>query len=167
MSSKLFPQFVRNQLPVPVNRDVCRTPMQWSDQPNAGFCPKAGNPWLPVAGELEIRNVTSQSGDKNSLLSTYKQLSAIRNHHEALRQGSIELLPPRLTGKHILAYVRTYEGQKIGVALNFSGKTRDFHWPEGISEELWTLNKEDGLQDKNVTLSPYGGILLAITPAGK
>ncbi|HZW04628.1 MAG TPA: alpha-amylase family glycosyl hydrolase, partial [Anaerolineaceae bacterium] len=29
-------------------RDKCRTPFQWSDAPNAGFCPPEVTPWLPV-----------------------------------------------------------------------------------------------------------------------
>jgi alpha-glucosidase len=30
------------------NRDVCRTPMQWSALPRAGF--STGEPWLPISG---------------------------------------------------------------------------------------------------------------------
>ena len=36
-------------------RDVSRTPMQWSDQENAGFT--KGTPWLPVNGDYKSRNV--------------------------------------------------------------------------------------------------------------
>jgi glycosidase len=31
------PQFIANILPIPINRDACRTPMQWNATSNAGF----------------------------------------------------------------------------------------------------------------------------------
>src|SRR5690606_1763307 len=36
-----------------LGRDPERTPMQWDDSPNAGFCPPDVQPWLPVAPDYE------------------------------------------------------------------------------------------------------------------
>ena len=48
-----------------MSRDKNRTPMQWSDQPNAGFCPAGVAPWLPVnpnyAGGVNVRAQAGRS----------------------------------------------------------------------------------------------------------
>ena len=36
-----------------IGRDPCRTPMQWSPAPNAGFSPPdVSGPWLPLAADF-------------------------------------------------------------------------------------------------------------------
>ncbi|XP_039256015.2 amino acid transporter heavy chain SLC3A1-like [Styela clava] len=59
-------------------RDPERTPMQWSNTKNAGFC---GNctPWLPVNENYKTGiTVEDQLGTKNSMLEMYKQLISLR-----------------------------------------------------------------------------------------
>ena len=41
------------------NRDVCRTPMQWADEPGGGFTADGARPWLPF-GDLAAHNVEAQ-----------------------------------------------------------------------------------------------------------
>lgn len=45
-------------------RDGCRGPMQWDDNPGAGF--STGLPWLPVNPDYRFRNVARQAEDPHS-----------------------------------------------------------------------------------------------------
>ena len=69
-----------------MSRDKNRTPMQWSDQPNAGFCP-AGRDAL-AAGQPKLCrgiNVRDQQDDPGSLLNFYRRLIEVRR--QAPRAG--------------------------------------------------------------------------------
>ena len=47
-----------------MSRDKNRTPMQWSNQPNGGFCPAGVEAWLPVnPNHAEGVNVRAQQAD--------------------------------------------------------------------------------------------------------
>src|SRR5215217_1187084 len=74
------------------NRDVCRTPMPWSDEPGGGFTTAEADPWLPF-GDLSACNVAAQRGDRGSVLHLVRDLIALRGHHADLRTGSYESLP--------------------------------------------------------------------------
>ncbi|MDQ6773510.1 MAG: alpha-amylase family glycosyl hydrolase [Candidatus Dormibacteraeota bacterium] len=58
-----------------VNRDPERTPMQWSDEPQAGFT--TGEPWLPV-GDHRRQNVAAQRQDPESILHLTRELIALK-----------------------------------------------------------------------------------------
>jgi len=58
------------------NRDPTRTPMQWSNEPQAGF--STVEPWLPVGLDRDVANVASQSRDAGSLLTLYRRLLELR-----------------------------------------------------------------------------------------
>jgi alpha-glucosidase len=73
------------------NRDVCRTPMQWSDGPGAGFT-DGGEPWLPI-GDAAAVNVAAQRGDPGSALHLVRDLIALRRERADLRGGRYETLP--------------------------------------------------------------------------
>lgn len=111
------PQFIANRLPVAINRDNCRTPVQWNTQANAGFSTNHQT-WLPVNKDIENRNVEQQTADDYSLLNTFKKLIALRKAIKAISAGDIEIVP---TGnKHILAYTRSTSDEKVIVLINFS-----------------------------------------------
>ena len=69
------------------NRDVCRTPMQWSDEPGGGFTTADATPWLPF-GDLAARNVAAQREDRGSVLHLVRDLIALRRGHDDLRTGT-------------------------------------------------------------------------------
>ncbi len=78
-----------------MSRDKNRTPMQWSGQPNAGFCPTGVTPWLPVNPNCaEGINVRDQQEDPGSLLSFYRRLIRARK------------APPRAGGGRVPAAAR-------------------------------------------------------------
>ena len=74
------------------NRDVCRTPMQWADEPGGGFTPDGAVPWLPF-GDLAAHNVAAQREDPGSILHLVRDLIALRREREDLRGGAYETLP--------------------------------------------------------------------------
>ena len=58
-------------------RDRCRTPLPWSQEPNAGFCPPGAKPWLPL-GPYRDRNVQSAQADPGSVLNFWRRLGHLR-----------------------------------------------------------------------------------------
>lgn len=63
--------------------ELIRTPMQWSDAPNAGF--STADPWEPPNDDFRTVNVAAQEDDADSLLSLYRRLVHLRTTHAALR----------------------------------------------------------------------------------
>jgi glycosidase len=116
------PTWLRKRMPVPLNRDVCRTPMQWDSTANAGFTTVDAKPWLPISAELEQRNVAGQSGDRHSLLSTYKALNELRKKYPVFSQGELKVAPASTSGKNVLSYFKTFGDQELTVVANFGNK---------------------------------------------
>jgi oligo-1,6-glucosidase/alpha-glucosidase len=122
---KWIPQFMRNIIRkylMPVNRDGCRTPMQWDDSENAGFCPPNIEPWLPVDPSFIKRNVKKEEKNVGSLLNCYKKLLKVRKENLELQIGDFKLIDLKKLNKACLAYGRIHQRQEIFVYLNFSKK---------------------------------------------
>jgi alpha-glucosidase len=104
--------YERNSPGLGVGRDPERTPMPWSDAPNAGFCPPDAEPWLPLGA---VPSVEAQRRDPRSMLSLYRALLALRRESPALAGGAYRTL---LAGEAVFAYLR----DDVLVALNLSGE---------------------------------------------
>ncbi len=108
-------------------RDRCRTPMQWANEPNAGFSPPGIRTWLPVNPDYhQTVNVDEQLEDPDSLLCYYKCLLHLRREKPALQIGSYQPIDLRddIQIKSILAYIRQLQNQPPHlVLLNFSKDT--------------------------------------------
>ena len=109
------------------DRDGVRTPMQWTEGPNAGFSTAPGDRlFAPVIdGEVygyQRVNVAAQQTDADSLLSWIKQLIRVRKTHPVFGRGALRFLLPENT--HILAYLRTYEGRIALVVGNLADSTQ-------------------------------------------
>jgi maltose alpha-D-glucosyltransferase/alpha-amylase len=105
------------------DRNGVRTPMQWSGDRNAGF--SRANPqrlYLPAIIDPEYHyealNVETQLNNPHSLLWWMKRVIAQRKQLRALGRGSIEFLYPE--NRRILAFVRSYESEKVLVVANLS-----------------------------------------------
>lgn len=94
-----------------------RTPMQWTAGSNAGF--STGTPWHDINGDYKLRNVEDEAKDSGSLLSLYRQLTAIRANHYALRSGSYVQVMVKGSGQ-ALAVLRTAEKESVLVLVNLS-----------------------------------------------
>ena len=103
-------------------RDPERTPMQWDDSTHAGFARQGARPWLPLATDYRARNVATQDGDPASMLTLFRQLTALRRAEPALNRGAIELVDVGI--RDVLAYRRTAAGSDgFVVVLNLGGKS--------------------------------------------
>jgi alpha-glucosidase len=102
-----------------MSRDKNRTPLQWNNAPNGGFCPAETIPWLPVnPNHTEGINVQEQEIDPDSLLSFYRRMLRLRNSTPALVEG--DYLAVHQTADQYLAFLRTMPSQQVLVLLNFS-----------------------------------------------
>ena len=120
------PQGIRLGTPT---RDGCRTPMQWSGQPHAGFSPpEAPWTWLPLSTDWKQRNVASQLDEPGSLLQLYRRLLAARRS-PSLRRGAFRSLP---APPGCLVYERSAPGSAaVVVALNLGGDVTAIDLPAG------------------------------------
>jgi alpha-glucosidase len=116
-----------------LGRDPERTPMVWTDGPNAGFSFDHTNatPWLPIGDDNASRNVAGQRNDPTSFLSFSKAMLALRRKHRALHAGSWSPLP---APGGVLAYERADGGDRFVVLLELTGRTTPVALPEG----MWT-----------------------------
>jgi glycosidase len=99
--------------------DGARLPMQWSDEPYAGF--SAGSPWTLLGFDWEYYNVANQTGDPASLLSHYRYLIQARNQHAALRVGDLHVVN---TGSSALySILRLSQEEAVLVLINLTGNS--------------------------------------------
>jgi alpha-glucosidase len=145
-----------------MTRDKNRTPMQWSNSPNAGFSPSNVQTWLPVNSEYKYAiNVRDQEHNPNSLLNYYRLLLKVRKQTPALVEG--EYVPLHNTAKDYFAFLRKTEQQTILVVLNFSEQSLDLDFsrlPEIKGKNLHVLfsSAERLFIDKSprgLTISPF------------
>ena len=94
-------------------RDPERTPMQWLDQPGAGFTDPGVRPWLPL-GDFGAYNVAAQRADPDSMLVLCRDLIALRRATPDLGTGAYRSLP---SPAGVWAWQR---GDKATVAVNLS-----------------------------------------------
>jgi len=100
------------------SRDVCRTPMQWSAGPNAGF--SSAEPWLPISADYATRNVAVQSADPHSMLNLCRRLVWYRRATPALYGGAYHSLDA--SDERCFVYLRQAGEQRRLVALNLTGE---------------------------------------------
>jgi alpha-glucosidase len=145
------------------SRDGCRTPIQWSSLPNAGFSPNASvTPWLRISKTFTKINVEAQEEDPNSLLTFYRRLLKLRRDNIALQEGELQLESPT---KKSLVYYRIHSAQKLAILLNFTSKnlpiSNPIHNPTLIlSTYLQSIALNHDKTAKNIILQPYEGLIL-------
>ncbi|NEM98555.1 maltose alpha-D-glucosyltransferase [Pontibacter burrus] len=115
------------------DRDGVRTPMQWSDDRNAGF--SEANPqklYLPVIIDPEYKyesvNVDTQEQNSSSLLWWMRRIINMRKRYKAFGRGSIKFLNP--SNSKVLAFIRSYEDENILVIANLS------RFPEAVELDM-------------------------------
>jgi glycosidase len=143
-------------------RDLCRTPMQWSDEPHAGFAPpETEQLWLPLGENWREVNVAAQLDDPNSLLSLYRRLLAVRKENPALQVGRYQ--PVDDVPAACFVYRRRGAGQSLMVALNFTGDSQLVPLQQEGTILLSThLDREgEGLQNE-LELRPNEGVIIIV-----
>jgi len=106
----------RRGWPKEKGRDGERTPMQWSNDPNAGFT--TGIPWNPIPVTYKTYNVADELKDPNSILNWYKQLLALRRANLALLDGDYIALNEN--DPNVLSYLRKTKNDTVLVVINMS-----------------------------------------------
>lgn len=143
------------------SRDNSRTPVQWSDEPNAGFT--KGTPWINPADNYHEINVEKALDDKDSIFYFYQKLIALRKQYEIITYGNYELILGE--DEQIFAYIRNGADEKLLVINNFYGSETAFELPEDItfegyhSEILLSNYKDSSKEFKRVLLRPYESIV--------
>jgi alpha-glucosidase len=95
-----------------LGRDPERAPMQWTDEPGAGFTDAGVEPWLPF-GDASRANVARQQLDPDSMLSLTRDLIGLRDALPELRRGTYATHPSSTGG--LWAWDR---GERTLVACN-------------------------------------------------
>ena len=155
---KWMPQVLVNMSKESLNRDECRTPMQWDNKLNAGFS-TAETTWLPVNENYSEINVENALADSNSLLKVFQDLLQIRNQYKTLQSGSIELIPTQKNSK-ILAYRRSNNDETIDVILNFSSQPISIDYDVEASTIIYSLHPENNLQDNELSIHGLSAMII-------
>ncbi len=141
------------------DRNGVRTPMQWSDEPNAGFSTAdPDNLYLPVVDSaefpLEQINVARQRRDEDSLFHLMSRMIRVRKASYALSRGEFAWAD---TGgnESIAAYFRTHEQQRMLVVNNLSAEPQQISFnvdAEGSSAREIIHGVEYPLEDGRLAL---------------
>ena len=142
--------------------------MQWDTTANAGF--SAAKPWLPVPSSYTTHNVATELKDRDSILSFYQKLLALRHQNHALLDG--EYVALNQDDPHVLSYLRKYKDEAVLVVLNMSGSAQNVSFDlssQGYADAKGRalLTTEDGLSGqrsvKQLPLQPFGVYIAAVS----
>lgn len=135
------------------SRDNARTPVQWSDEVNAGFT--TGKPWIKVNPNYRTINLKAQLDDKTSVYNFYKKMIEVYKnpkYHEILTFG--EFVPYKRNQKNLIAYFRQADDKKILVMVNFQKEPQNVEIPGKTGNVI--LCNIDG-STKDIHVSSDGG----------
>lgn len=144
------------------SRDNARTPVQWSDEENAGF--STHEPWMIVNPNYREINLAKQKDDRNSVYAFYKQMIALYKdpaYHETLTFGRFE--PYMRETKNLIAYYRRGEGQTLLVLANFQNEPQTVMLPETADNVI--LNNCASVDVDNngrITLGGYQAVMIEL-----
>lgn len=152
-----------------LSRDPCRTPMQWSDAPNAGFSPDGVTElWLPLAEDYQMTNVENLLQDSTSILPLYRHLLKYRRFHPVLQVG--RYVPVSDVPEDCFVYLREYERHvdksRTLIALNFSTHEHQLdllHINASGDLVISTMLDRSGRVDLNdLLLRPQEGVIIEL-----
>jgi oligo-1,6-glucosidase/alpha-glucosidase len=154
---KFIPEFFLQRLGIYTNRDGCRSPMQWENTDNAGFCTAGTDPWLPVHQNFTNINVASENEKKISLLNVYRDLLSLRKNSKALHSGSLELL----NVENILAFKRIIDQETLLVLINFDSSEQIFEDIGKLMEVVYQIGNYRRSASGKLIISPSSGLILS------
>ena len=135
IASRILPRSQVLKLVQKASRDSARSPMQWTDEKNAGF--SEATPWFFVNENYKQINVQAQDKDPDSLLNFYRTLLKFRKEQPVALYGDYREYRPK--DKHFYVYERSYEGKRLLVICAFGSDALRFDAPEGIELNSGTL----------------------------
>lgn len=140
------------------SRDNARTPMQWSDETNAGFT--SGTPWLKVNPNYLSINAAAQIKDEDSVYAFYKKLIALRKdpiYKETIVYGALE--PVWADQHNLMAYYRKGE-RTILVVGNYQRDEQEVKLPTTYQNVL--LNNYHDIAEESGTIRLHGYQVLVL-----
>ncbi|KAI5274723.1 glycoside hydrolase [Aureobasidium subglaciale] len=148
-------------------RDHSRTPVQWSAEPNAGFCKEDVTPWMRVNDDYKEINAEAQrkqdDPDKLSVLQFWQRgLANRKEHKDVFVYGDFQVLDEE--DKKVFAYKRASESDAFVLALNFTKDEVKWQIPEAAKVKNWvagnyTAGKPEKPTSGTITLRPFEGVL--------
>lgn len=141
-------------------RDGCRTPMQWTAGPHAGFSPPDTDmTWLPVL-DADRLNVEREIDDPGSHLSLYRRLLAVRAEHSVLQLGDIEL-QGSWDRPNPVVYRRSLGSESARVVINLSDQVIEVEGCDGATVVAGTHpDRWDTAGKRLESLRPWEGLVL-------
>jgi glycosidase len=122
------------------SRDNARHPMAWDGSEYSGF--SEAEPWLCPHSRAEEVNVRADLASDRSVYRFYQKLLEIKKTDKTAIYGETIEYDPDNT--KIIMYSRTYEGRRLLIAGNFSGKKTECIIPDDFA-----------LHELNIRLSNY------------
>jgi maltose alpha-D-glucosyltransferase/alpha-amylase len=146
-------------------RTSCRTPMQWSKEPQAGFT-KSDKPVVPVIAEgpygFPHVNAADQRRDANSFLNWTERLVRMRKEVPEIGWGDFSILK---TGDKVLGVRYDWRNNSVVLLHNLDGAPREISFVTGLAGDSGALlvnllGEDHSRADKRgrhrVCLEPYG-----------
>ena len=143
-------------------RDNARTPMQWSNEENAGF--STATPWIKVNPNYQTINVQDQINDEDSILQHYRKLIELRrfsSYKDVIVYGEYTQLSEN--HPNVYAYLRTSNDQRLLVVSNFFEKPAIICLPKFTAKQIILSNyKDSSMQLSCLTLRPFESIIFEL-----
>ncbi|XP_034475196.1 maltase 1 [Drosophila innubila] len=151
-----------------ISRDPERTPMQWSDERNAGFS-SGDSTWLPVHPNYRELNLRAQQRASRSHYKVYQSLLKLRNLH-VLQEGSFTA---QALNSRVFALKRELKGHStVLTIINVSNRSQqvnvsDFiNLPNRLTLLVVGVNSQyrvgERLRPDDINLSPYEGLVIML-----
>jgi maltose alpha-D-glucosyltransferase/alpha-amylase len=144
-------------------RVCCRTPMQWSTEPQAGFT-KSGKPVVPVISSgpygFEHVNAAYQRRDPDSLLNWMERMIRMRKEVPEVGWGDFKVL--NSGDSAVLALRYDWRNNNVLFLHNFADEPREIAFSTGVKgtdDLINLLTSEHSKSEKGkhcVCLEPYG-----------
>lgn len=144
-------------------RTGSRSPMQWDNSENAGFSTAAADKlYVPIDPDPNRPTVQKQLDDKNSLLNEIKKLISVRKANKALQSlGKIEFICSGTAGKP-LAYIRSFDNEKIFVALNPGNNSSEIEVNGNLGEVIYSFGKGAELQNNKCIINAASAVFVRL-----
>jgi maltose alpha-D-glucosyltransferase / alpha-amylase len=146
------------------DRNGVRTPMQWSNELNAGFSTATPDDlYAPVIDSEAYSpgavNVASQQSDEDSLLNAIRHMVHMRKMLAMLPKGQMTIMEDH--PKSSLSFWRVDEAGKLAALHNLTDEPLTVCIDEGRYSDA--LNPGDHVDGGEITLPPYGYRWLRMT----
>lgn len=144
-------------------RTGSRSPMQWDNSENAGFSTASADKlYVPIDPDPNRPTVQKQLDDENSLLNEIKKLISVRKANKALQSlGKIEFICSGTAGNP-LAYIRSFDNEKIFVALNPGNNLSEIEVNGNLGEVIYSFGNGAELQNNKCIINAGSAVFVRL-----